>query len=70
MGSVFAGMAVINLIRYFGDDKSAPSEQKAEEDGNWSGSPVDKEAWVGVSQAPAKSVYQIQLKIFTSNQTN
>jgi hypothetical protein len=44
MGSVFAGMAVINLIRYFGDDKSAPSEQKAKEDGNWSGSPVDKEA--------------------------
>ena len=41
VGCVFAGMAVINLLRYFGDDGKAPSEQKAEEDAKWSGSPIN-----------------------------
>lgn len=40
MGCIFLGMAVINMIRYFGEDKSdegAGEERK----GSWSGSPVE-----------------------------
>ena len=46
--AIFLGMAAINLMRYFGDDKSAPSEEKAaereaeaENNSSWGGTPVN-----------------------------
>jgi hypothetical protein len=43
VGAIFGGMAVVNLIRYFGDDKEAPSEVAAKEEpvsSSWGGSPT------------------------------
>jgi hypothetical protein len=46
IGAIFAGMAAINLIRYFGDNKEAPSEEAAVKEeaatsNSWGGSPVN-----------------------------